>query len=148
MSHEGIRFVREDEARKIADETAYMHRELPREATEPQRVRVNKTEGTGMEIQWKDGHTSRWTFPWLRDACPCATCHEERGAAGRRPGQPKPKPATLLPMYQAPARPDSVAPVGRYAISFRWNDGHQSGIYSWDYLRRHCQCDECMRVNS
>jgi DUF971 family protein len=148
MSHEGIRFVREDEARKIADETAYMHRELPREATEPQRVRVNKTEGTGMEIEWKDGHTSRWTFPWLRDACPCATCHEERGAAGRRPGQPKPKPATLLPMYRAPARPDSVAPVGRYAISFRWNDGHQSGIYSWDYLRRHCQCDECMRVNS
>jgi DUF971 family protein len=148
MSHEGIRFVREDEARKIAEETAYMHRELPREATEPQRVRVNKTEGTGMEIEWKDGHTSRWTFPWLRDACPCATCHEERGAAGRRPGQPKPKPATLLPMYRAPARPDSVAPVGRYAISFRWNDGHQSGIYSWDYLRRHCQCDECMRVNS
>ncbi|HEY4050067.1 MAG TPA: DUF971 domain-containing protein [Acidobacteriaceae bacterium] len=148
MSHEGIRFVREDEARKIAEETAYMHRELPREATEPQRVRVNKTEGTGMEIEWKDGHTSRWTFPWLRDACPCATCHEERGAAGRRPGQPKPKPATLLPMYRAPVRPDSVAPVGRYAISFRWNDGHQSGIYSWDYLRRHCQCDECMRVNS
>jgi DUF971 family protein len=146
MSHEGIRFVREDEARKITEETAYLNRELPREATEPQRVRVNKTEGTGMEIEWKDGHTSRWAFPWLRDACPCATCHEERGAEGRRPGQPKPKPPTLLPMYQAPARPESVTPVGRYAISFRWNDGHQSGIYSWDYLRRYCQCDACIRA--
>jgi DUF971 family protein len=48
-----------------------------------------------------------------------------------------------LQMYKAPARPDSVSPVGRYAISFRWNDGHQSGIYSWDYLRRSCQCDLC-----
>ena len=49
----------------------------------------------------------------------------------------------LLQMYKAPPRPESVSPVGRYAISFRWNDGHQSGIYSWDYLRRSCQCDLC-----
>jgi DUF971 family protein len=33
--------------------------------------------------------------------------------------------------------------VGRYALSFHWNDGHQSGIYSWEYLRRVCQCEEC-----
>jgi DUF971 family protein len=143
MSHEGIRFVSEEEARRAAHEDAYLHRELPPEATEPKRVRVNKTEGTGMEIEWKDGHSSRWSFPWLRDACPCATCHEERETEGRRPGQPKPKPKTLLPMYQAPARPESVTPVGRYAISFHWNDGHQSGIYSWDFLRRHCICAQC-----
>jgi len=55
----------------------------------------------------------------------------------------EPRPATLLPMYQAPPRPDSVTPVGRYALSFHWNDGHQTGIYSWDYLRRHCGCAEC-----
>ena len=55
----------------------------------------------------------------------------------------KPQPATLLQMYKAPPRPDAVSPVGRYAISFRWNDGHQSGIYSWDYLRRSCQCGAC-----
>src|SRR5271165_2860630 len=111
MSHEGIRFISEQEAQKLA-----ANRELTREAVEPARVRVNKTDGTGMEIDWKDGHQSSWTFPWLRDACPCATCHEERGATGRQAGAAKPQPATLLQMYKAPARPESVSPVGRYAI--------------------------------
>jgi len=135
MSHEGIRFVTEEEARKAqADE-----RVLPREATEPAKVRVHKTEGTGMEIEWKDGLKSQWSFAWLRNACPCATCHDEREKSGRKPGEPKPQPKTLLPMYQAPPRPESVTPIGRYAISFQWNDGHKSGIYSWDYLRRHSQ---------
>jgi DUF971 family protein len=143
MSHEGIRFISEDEARKLAKESAWENRELPREAIEPARVRVNKTSGTGMEIEWKDGHASSWNFAWLRDACPCATCHEERKATGREPGKPKPQPPALLPLYKAPVRPDTVTPVGRYAISFHWNDGHTSGIYSWDYLRRHCQCARC-----
>ena len=143
MSHEGIRILSKDEARKSAEETAFADRELPREATDPARVRVHKTEGTGMDIEWKDGHKSSWSFAWLRLACPCATCHEERGATGRKPGEPKPEPATLLPMYKAPVRPDSVSQIGRYAIAFHWNDGHQSGIYSWDYLRRQCQCAEC-----
>jgi DUF971 family protein len=140
MSHEGIRIISEEEARGLSQEA---HRDLPREATEPARVRVQKTTGTGMEIDWKDGHQSQWTFAWLRDACPCATCHEERNGNGRKPGERLKEAPTLLKMYKAPARPESVSPVGRYAITFGWNDGHQSGIYSWDYLRRHCQCDQC-----
>ena len=139
MSHEGIRFVSEAEARR----EAAREKELPREATEPVRVKVFKTEGTGMEIDWKDGHHSAWSFAWLRNGCPCATCIDEREKAGRAPGEPKPAPKQLLPMYQAPPRPTTVTPVGRYAISFHWNDGHTSGIYSWEYLRRHCVCGEC-----
>ena len=139
MSHEGIRIVREDQARRHDS----LYRDLPREAVEPVRVKVHKTEGTGMEIEWKDGHKSSWTFRWLRDACPCATCVEEREKHGHEPGTPKAGPTTLLPMYQDPPRPITVTPTGRYAISFGWNDGHTSGIYSWDYLRRHCTCTEC-----
>lgn len=139
MSHEGIRFLREQDARR--EEAA--DRELPREAKEPAHVRVNKSTGLGLKIDWKDGHKSSWTFAWLREACPCATCHGERGAEGREPGVPRTKPAAVLPIYHDPPRPDAVAPVGRYALSFEWNDGHKSGIYSWDYLRRHCQCEEC-----
>ena len=139
MSHEGIRIVAEEEARRHDRD----YRPLSREATEPARVKVSKTEGTGMEITWKDGHRSAWTFRWLRDACPCATCVEEREKQGREPGVPKASPGNLLPLYQDPPRPLTVTPTGRYAIAFGWNDGHTSGIYSWDFLRRHCESAEC-----
>jgi len=142
MSHEGIRLVTAEQARREPEPG------LPREAVTPAKIRVLQSSGEGLEIDWKDGHRSRWTFAWLRLACPCATCHEEREADGRAPGQPKSKPAALLPMYQAPARPESSAPVGNYAITFKWNDGHASGIYSWDYLRRHCPCDACHATSS
>jgi len=140
MSHEGIRIVSEEQARR---ESAAEH-PLPAAAVTPAKVRVMKTEGTGVSIDWKDGHSSHWNFAWLRNACPCATCNEERGASGREPGTPKPKPAGPLVMYQAPPRPLEVTPVGKYAIRFKWNDGHESGIYSWDYLRRMCLCDACL----
>ncbi len=139
MSHEGFRLVSAEEARRADRE----HAPLPREAIEPVKVRVDKTGGTGMEIDWRDGHRSRWSFAWLREACPCATCHDEREKEGRAVGEPRPQPAALLPMFKAPARPDTVQQVGRYAISFGWNDGHTSGIYSWEFLRRHCLCDAC-----
>jgi DUF971 family protein len=139
MSHEGIRFVsKEEQAAQSLEE-----RPLPRIALTPDKVRVKITEGTGLEIDWQDGHRSSWSFAWLRDACPCATCIDERKAQGRKAGQPKPKPAALLPMYTPPAKPASAHGVGRYAIQLNWLDGHSAGIYSWEYLRRHCQCPEC-----
>ena len=46
-------------------------------------------------------------------------------------------------MFKAAAKPLEATPVGKYAISFRWNDGHQHGIYSWEFLREHCPCEEC-----
>jgi DUF971 family protein len=36
-----------------------------------------------------------------------------------------------------------VTLVGKYALKFKWSDGHESGIYSWEYLRRMCQCELC-----
>ena len=57
-----------------------------------------------------------------------------------RSGQPKRSPPELLPMYKAPAKPASAHGVGRYALQFNWQDGHSGGIYSWEYLRRNCQC--------
>ena len=139
MSHEGIRFVGKDGAARETEPD----RPLPRIAVTPEKVRVLLTEGKGLEIDWVDGHRSAWTFSWLREACPCATCNEERGKEGRKPGQPRPKPTADLPMYTPPAKPASAHAVGRYAIQFNWLDGHTAGIYSWEYLRRVCQCPEC-----
>ena len=137
MSHEGIRIVR-------GENPPQEEQPLPLEARTPAKIRIKKTEGTGVEIDWKDGHQSQWNFRWLRDACPCATCHEEREKSGRAPGEPKPKQQTLLAMYEAPPRPLEVTPVGNYAVRFKWNDGHESGLYSFDYLRRVCRCDACI----
>jgi hypothetical protein len=75
MSHEGIRIVSADEA---AHASAQEDVRLTPDAVTPLKVRVKKSEGTGVEIDWRDGHKSSWDFRWLRDACPCATCHDRR----------------------------------------------------------------------
>jgi DUF971 family protein len=139
MSHEGIRIVSPEEAARENEGP----QPLPRIAITPEKVRVLLTEGRGLEIDWQDGHRSAWNFAWLRDACPCATCVDERKNEGRRIGQAKSRPSELLPMYKAPAKPASAHAVGRYALQFNWQDGHSGGIYSWEYLRRNCQCQEC-----
>lgn len=117
-------------------------------AVRPEHVRVNQTEGTGVEITWKDGHSSHWTFTWLRDACPCATCVKERESSGRAPGEPRPQLGNSLPIYKTPLRPQRTRAVGNYAVSFDWSDGHRTGIYSWVYLRSICQCSICTETRS
>ena len=112
-------------------------------AAQPASIKVHKSSGTTMEIAWKDGHQSTYTFAYLRDACPCALCSEERGKSHRQPDQPVAPVSSGLQMFKPPPRPTEVAPVGNYAIRFSWNDGHQHGIFSWDYLRQWCPCDQC-----
>jgi len=115
----------------------------PTATTDPKSVKVSITAGTGVNIEWNDGHSSHYDFVYLRDACPCAMCNEEREKSGRRPGEsPKLAPGAL-PMFKAAARPVSAEGVGKYAIKFSWNDGHDLGIYSWKLLRELCRCEEC-----
>jgi DUF971 family protein len=113
-------------------------------AVQPASIKVHKTSGSTMEIAWKDGHQSIYTFTYLRDACPCALCNEEREKSRRQPDAPASSDAAgPLQMFKPQPRPTEVAQVGNYAIRFSWNDGHQHGIFSWDYLRDWCPCDEC-----
>lgn len=117
--------------------------QTPSAATDPQAVKVNLTTGTGVDIEWKDGHVSHYSFVYLRDACPCAMCEDERAKAGLKPGQaPKIAPGTL-PMFKPTARPVSAEAIGKYAIKFSWNDNHDLGLYSWRFLREICPCEEC-----
>jgi len=113
-------------------------------AMQPASIKVHKTNGSTMEIVWKDGHQATYTFTYLRDACPCALCNDLREKQNRQPDQPaNPEDSGPLVMFKPILRPTEVAPVGNYAIRFNWNDGHQHGIYSWDYLRDWCPCPEC-----
>ena len=115
----------------------------PSASTDPKSVKVNLTTGAGMDIEWRDGHRSCYTFVFLRDACPCALCEEERSKSGRQPGDPPKLAPGTLPMFKAAAKALSAEGVGKYAIKFSWNDGHDLGIYSWAFLREVCPCAEC-----
>jgi DUF971 family protein len=117
--------------------------QAPTAATDPKSVKVNLTTGTGVDIEWNDGHVSHYEFVYLRDACPCALCNEERDKSGRPLGQPPKLAPGTLPMFKEKAKPVSAEGVGKYAIKFKWNDGHDLGIYSWNFLREVCPCAEC-----
>lgn len=110
---------------------------------DPKSVKVHLTTGEGVTIEWKDGHASKYAFPFLRDACPCALCDEERTKSGREPGEPTEPEPNQLQIYKARVKAASAEPVGKYAIRFNWSDGHQLGIYSWQWLRQICPCEEC-----
>ncbi len=112
-------------------------------SVDPKSVDVKVTAGSGMDIEWKDGHWSSYPFQYLRNACPCAMCNEERERTGRKPGEGQKADPGVLPMFKPTAKPTSAEAVGRYAIRFYWNDGHEHGIYSWEYLREFCPCIEC-----
>ena len=112
-------------------------------ATDPKSVKVNLSSGTGVDIEWNDGHSSHYDFVYLRDACPCAMCEDERGKAGRRPGDPAPVAPGALLMFKPHAKPLAAEGVGKYAIKFSWNDNHDLGLYSWKFLREICPCADC-----
>lgn len=105
--------------------------------TEPVSVKIFLTTGEGVAIEWRDAHQSRYTFPYLRDHCPCATCRERSHQTDGR---------TVLPLYKEPARAVQAEPVGHYAVRFVFSDGHATGIYSFQYLRDICPCEACQTV--
>jgi DUF971 family protein len=83
-----------------------------------------------LRIDWSDGTVREYGAGELRDRCPCATCREKRA---------HPEPATLLPVLSAaeahPLAIRAMKPVGNYAYAIDFSDGHDTGIYTIEYLR-------------
>ncbi|MBC8100835.1 MAG: DUF971 domain-containing protein, partial [Armatimonadetes bacterium] len=102
----------------------------------PTGITLNKTEGV-LLINWSDGAACRYPLSQLREACPCVECrggHENMGRAN--------EPDNLLKLI--PRRSYAVKGmeyVGNYALQPIWDDGHATGLYTWDYLRRLCPDD-------
>lgn len=109
-------------------------------SAEPLSVKVLLTSGEGVRIDWKDGHKSAYSFPYLREQCPCATCRGHGPETGRRSPQP------ALPMYQGRIHATHAEALGNYAIQISFSDGHRTGIYSFEYLRRICPCEVCRKA--
>lgn len=92
---------------------------------QPEEVGPNE-DATALRIRWADGHVSEYLPRDLRLACPCAGCVDEM--TGRR---------TLRPENVDPdVHPLEISYVGRYALRFQWSDGHDTGIYPFEFLRR------------
>ncbi|MFO1518638.1 MAG: DUF971 domain-containing protein [bacterium] len=94
-------------------------------------------DGNCVRIVWEDGHESVYELHYLRRKCPCVMC--------KNAPQRSPDGGVELPSFQAGPPLDLVKsePVGRYAIQFAFNDGHDTGIYSFDHLRKVCPCPDC-----
>ena len=80
-------------------------------------------------VTWEDAHVSVFPLDYLRSWCPCAMCQGHTGESRylELEGQE-------LVHLEA---------VGNYAVSFTWQDGHNTGIYPYRLLRRLCPCPAC-----
>ena len=81
-----------------------------------------------VSIVWGDDQRCTYRDADLRRSCPCAQCVNEW--TGER-------------VLKAESVSDNIeirdlCIVGRYALNFRWSDGHETGIYSFRYLRELC----------
>jgi DUF971 family protein len=85
--------------------------------------------GNELAIAWSDGQETFFGLEKLRRACPCATCGGEPDVMG----------TVIRPTNTYTPRSFELAGcefVGGYGLQPRWGDGHSTGIYSFEYLRR------------
>jgi DUF971 family protein len=85
--------------------------------------------GNELALRFEEGEELYLPLDLLRRACPCAACQGEPDALGRvlRPVQQIGPRGFELLRFQA---------IGGYALQLFWADGHSTGIYSYDYLKR------------
>ena len=90
---------------------------------------IKQEDDFNLRITWGDGRECRFNAAALRRACPCAQCVNEWT------GERMLKPNTIADELEI----KDLSVVGRYALNFQWSDGHQTGIYSFRYLRELCE---------
>ncbi|MCB9457223.1 MAG: DUF971 domain-containing protein [Anaerolineaceae bacterium] len=103
----------------------------------PASITLNKTAGF-LEITWNTGKVCQYPLPELREACPCAECRGGHEYMGREFDPENILKLTPKRSYAAVG----IDLVGNYALQPSWDDGHNAGIYTWDYLWRLCPPEE------
>jgi ATP-binding protein involved in chromosome partitioning len=79
-----------------------------------------------LSIHWTDGKSQQLDVVMLRRQCPCAACIDEISK------KPLIKPDDIAESV----RPKRIVSVGRYALAIEFSDGHRTGIYSYETLRK------------
>ena len=101
-------------------------------STTPLRLDLKRDEK--LTIYWQDGQTCDYSLSLLRTMCPCAQCRAQREEQGKRKSL-----LTILPgNFAGELCVVDAQLVGNYALKIVWSDQHDSGIYSFDYLREIC----------
>lgn len=86
-----------------------------------------------LQLSWDDGHETLLPLAYLRGWCPCAACQGHGGDKRY--------------VHAANSELANIEVVGRYALQLRWGDGHETGIYTYRYLRSICPCPTCGGVD-
>ncbi|MES1167584.1 MAG: DUF971 domain-containing protein [Oleiharenicola lentus] len=85
--------------------------------------------GTEVAIRWDDGKESFITFATLRAASPSAEVRGERDIFGTQYGGEAPRDYRGVEVK-------GWERVGNYAIRFDFSDGHRTGLYTYEMLRK------------
>ena len=97
----------------------------------PRPVKLEMSGPASLLIEWSDGQRRQYALRELRDRCPCATCREKRNA----PAAPANPFQILKPEEARPLAIREMTPVGNYAYSIAFSDGHDTGIFTLEFLR-------------
>lgn len=102
---------------------------------------IREFSDSALQIDWSDGHGSIYSYEDLRSICPCATCRRLRSKSrtGKLPFKTRIVPGSTGARIKA----EKIDKVGLYALRFKWNDGHDTGIYTFEFLRENCPCERC-----
>lgn len=89
-------------------------------------TRISEESAAEIKIVWSDERETSYRAPELRRACPCASCVNEWTGEKILKDEKISDDLTL----------ENTSLVGRYALNFRFSDGHETGIYTFKYLRQ------------
>lgn len=105
----------------------------------PRRIQLVKP--SDIKITWDDGAETNFPSLFLRQNCPCATCTDY--GESPTPKAPEEDQFSLPILGQLPLLVTGAEQVGHYAIQFSFNDGHKSGIYPFELLRKLADLSSC-----
>jgi ATP-binding protein involved in chromosome partitioning len=111
-------------ARQMASQLSIINEATAKVSSRPKEVNTQDPQVT--VITWDDESVMRYPNRYLRSMCPCAQCVNE--VTGER--------MVSLEAIDPAVRIIAVSPVGRYALHFQWSDGHGTGLYSFDTLKK------------
>ena len=92
-----------------------------------QPVKVTLSVDKFLIVEWNDNLHSSFKLTLLRRFCPCAVCLAEREKQGKN----------YIPIFgKDQVTVESIKSVGNYALGIEWKDGHDTGIYEYQYLQK------------